>query len=57
MQAHKEETSKELDGLLIIVMYLIAYLVSVRSSSIDNTTYLFIGYQYFILQLQRNKKG
>ena len=38
-------------------MYLIAYLISVRSSSIDNTTYLFIGYQYFILQLQRNKKG
>ena len=57
MKAHKEETSKELDGLLIIVMYLIAYLVSVRSSSIDNTTYIFIGYQYFILQLQRNKKG
>ncbi len=57
MKAHKEETSKELDGLLIIVMYLIVYLVSVRSSSIDNTTYLFIGYQYFILQLQRNKKG
>ena len=41
MKGHKEETSKELDGLLIIVMHLIAYLVSVRSSSIDNTTYLF----------------
>ena len=57
MKGHKEETSKELDGLLIIVMHLIAYLISVRSSSINNTTYLFIGYQYFILQLQRNKKG
>ncbi len=27
MKGHKEETSKELDGLLIIVMHLIAYLV------------------------------